>query len=93
MTAKNSIVIILMMCVAIGTENSDQVQNFLNGCITSPQLGEFDQAMPKSSLFSGNRGGNGTVTDEMTNNCTTLTLTKIKDVPFPTFQPPAFKAD
>ena len=74
MTAKNSIVIILMMVVAICTESQDQVENFLGGCITSPQLG---------NRFTGN----GTVDDS---NCTTLTLTKIKNVPVPTFQPPAF---
>ena len=74
MTAKNSIVIIMMMIVAICTEDKDQVNNFLDGCITSPQL--------------GNRSPNATI--ETTLNCTTLTLTKIKDVPVPTFAPPAF---
>ena len=74
MTAKNSIVIIMMMIVAICTEDKDQVENFLDGCITSPQL--------------GNRYPNATI--ETTLNCTTLTLTKIKDVPVPTFAPPAF---
>ena len=78
MTAKNSIVIIMMMIIAICTEEKTQVDNFLDGCITSPQL--------------GNRFPNATdgELEVARSNCTTLTLTKIKDVPVPKFAPPAF---
>ena len=57
-----------MMLVAVFTETPEQIDNFLDGCLT----GKRD--------VPGREG-----------NCTTLTLTKIKDVPPPVFVPPAFE--
>ena len=57
-----------MMLVAVFTETPEQIDNFLDGCLT----GKRD--------VPGREG-----------NCTTLTLTKIKDVSPPVFVPPAFE--
>jgi len=74
-TAKAAIVTIVMMCIAVGIEDKDNVQLFLNGTC-SP--GTIVHNETESNL-------NG-----IDSNCTILTLTRIQDVEIPTFAPPLF---
>ena len=76
-TAKAAIVTIVMMVVAVCTETSDQVDNFLAGCLTGGR----------------NATDHNITTDIAPEDCTTLTLTMISDVLPPTMGPPMFGYD
>ena len=76
-TAKAAIVTIVMMVVAVCTETSDQVDNFLAGCLTGGR----------------NLTDHNITTDIAPADCTTLTLTMISDVLPPTMGPPMFGYD